>query len=280
MPPELFRRFEAATGVKILEGYGQTETTCLISCNPPEGERKIGSVGLPLPYTEAKIVTFTNGTATACDTDEIGEICVRSPGCVSGYLDESRNAELFAGEGFIRTGDLGRLDADGFLWITGRSKDLIIRGGHNIDPAVIEDALMAHEDVTFVGAVAQPDAYAGELPCAYVELREGADITGEALCRFAAERVSERAARPVHVEVMTELPKTAIGKVYKPTLRARALERVYKAALAADRIEAEVVADDDPKLGTVAHVSAAPEVDDASIAGTLDSFPRPWRRRS
>jgi acyl-CoA synthetase (AMP-forming)/AMP-acid ligase II len=279
MPPELFRRFEAAAGVKILEGYGQTETTCLISCNPPEGERKIGSVGLPLPYTEAKIVTFTNGTATACDTDEIGEICVRSPGCVRGYLDAARNAELFAGEGFIRTGDLGRIDADGFLWITGRSKDLIIRGGHNIDPAMIEDALMAHEDVTFVGAVAQPDAYAGELPCAYVELRDGAEVTGEALCRFAADRVTERAARPAHVDVMAELPKTAIGKVYKPTLRARALERVYKEALTADGIEAEVEAVDDPKRGMVAQVTAAADIADSEIASTLDNFPRPWRRR-
>lgn len=278
MPVELFRRFEEATGVKILEGYGQTETTCLISCNPPMGERKIGSVGLPMPYTEVSILRFRDGVAEPCATDEIGEICVRSPGCISGYLEEARNGGLFAAPGVVRTGDLGRIDADGYIWITGRAKDLIIRGGHNIDPAVIEDALMAHDSVVFAGAVAQPDAYAGELPCVYVELAEGADITPEALRAFAAERVTERAAVPVHVEVLTTLPKTAVGKVFKPDLRARALRRVCSDALARAGIEATVTVSDDPRLGMVAEVEAAEDVPDAALAEVLDAFPRPWRR--
>jgi acyl-CoA synthetase (AMP-forming)/AMP-acid ligase II len=277
MPPELFRRFEAATGVKILEGYGQTETTCLISCNPPMGERKIGSVGLPFPYTEVSILRFADGRATPAAEGEIGEICVRNPGSIPGYLEASRNKGLFAGPGLIRTGDLGRLDADGYLWITGRAKDLIIRGGHNIDPAVIEDALLAHPDVAFAGAVAQPDAYAGELPCAYVELRAGATVAPGALEAFAAERVTERAARPAHVEVLPELPKTAVGKVFKPALRARATARVYEAALAAAGAPAAVSVEEDAARGAVAVVTAPPDVDRARIAATLDRFPGPWR---
>ncbi len=279
MPPELFRRFEEATRVKILEGYGMTETTCLISCNPVEGERKIGSVGLTFPYTETQIIRFgPGGAALACGVDEIGEICVRSPGVIEGYLDPARNDGLFAAPGLLRTGDLGRIDADGYLWITGRAKDLIIRGGHNIDPAVIEDALMAHPDVMFVGAVGQPDAHTGELPCAYVELRPGAEADAETLKTFAAEHVSERAARPAHVEVLAELPKTAVGKVFKPDLRRRALERVYAGALAARGVEAQVTAVEDKTLGVVAEVRPTGGADDAAIAAVLGSYARPWRR--
>jgi len=279
MPPELFRRFEEATQVKILEGYGMTETTCLISCNPAEGVRKVGSVGLPFPYTEVRILRFApGGEALECAVDQIGEICVRSPGVIEGYLDPERNAALFAAAGLLRTGDLGRIDADGYLWITGRAKDLIIRGGHNIDPAVIEDALMAHPDVTFVGAVGQPDSHAGELPCAYVELRPGAGTDADALKRFAARHVSERAARPAHVEVLAELPKTAVGKVFKPDLRRRALERVYRDALAQGGVAAQVSAVEDQTLGMVAEVSPETPADDAAIAAVLGAYARPWRR--
>jgi acyl-CoA synthetase (AMP-forming)/AMP-acid ligase II len=277
LPPELFRRFEEAAGVKILEGYGMTETTCLISCNPPAGARKIGSVGLTMPYTEAVIMKpGPGGEMQDCAVDEAGEICVRSPGVIDGYLEEARNVALFAAPGVLRTGDLGRIDADGYLWITGRAKDIIIRGGHNIDPAVIEDALLAHPDVTFVGAVSQPDAYAGELPCAYVELRAGAEAGPDALKAFAAERVSERAARPVHVEVVAELPKTAVGKVFKPELRRLALERVYRAALAEAGIAAEVRGVEDKRSGLTAEVAS--DADDAAVGQVLGAFPRPWRR--
>ena len=281
MPPELFRRFEEATGVKILEGYGQTETTCLISCNPPGGERKIGSVGIPFPYTEVRILKRGDGGGGGawldCATDEIGEICVANPGVISGYMEEARNADLFAAEGLIRTGDLGRLDPDGYLWITGRAKDLIIRGGHNIDPGVIEDALLAHPQVAFAGAIGQPDAYAGEVPCAYVELGAGATVDAAALKAFAAEHVSERAARPVHVEVLPELPKTAVGKVFKPDLRRRALVRVYEAALKEKGVAATVTVVDDPKLGQIAEVAFANAADAERAGAVLDGFPRPWR---
>ena len=176
LPQELFHRFEKATGVQIIEGYGLTEATCLVAINPPDGVKKNGSVGLPFPYAEVRILTGDGaGGLRECATDEAGEICVGSPGVFIGhtYTETDKNRDLFAGDRYLKTGDLGRIDADGYLFITGRAKDLIIRGGHNIDPAVIEEALMGHPDVAFVGAIGQPDAHAGELPAAYVELVRG-----------------------------------------------------------------------------------------------------------
>ena len=289
LPVELFRRFEKATGVKILEGYGLTEATCLISINPPHGERKIGSVGLPFPYTEVRILhTDDQGRITKeCGPDEVGEICVRNPGVFPGYNDEKLNRSVFAraesrNETWLRTGDLGRIDADGYLWITGRAKDLIIRGGHNIDPALVEEALAGHPDVVFVGAVGQPDAHAGEVVAAYVELRDGARISDDALLAFAQDKIHERAAVPKHIEVLPELPKTAVGKVFKPDLRKRAIARVYRDALAEAGIEADVEVVEDKARGLVALVrpmgSGGPGggADAARIGEVLGAFPRPW----
>lgn len=283
LPRELFRQFEEATGVTILEGYGQTETTCLISCNPTNGERKLGSVGLPMPYTEVRILHMDkNGDISKeCVTDEVGEICIKSPGVFPGYTDPTRNDGLFAGGEWLRTGDLGRVDADGYLWITGRAKDVIIRGGHNIDPAVIEEALAKHPQVAFVGAIGQPDAYSGEKPCAYVELCEGPTVSGDELKAFAAEHIGERAARPTYIEIVAELPKTAVGKVFKPALRKSAIARVYEAALAEAGVSATVSVVEDPKLGLVAEVAATTgALDEKAVGEALGPFARPWRRAS
>lgn len=281
LPLELFRRFESATGVQIAEGYGLTEATCLVSCNPIGGEKKVGSVGIPFPHTEVRILRFDDAGAVthACDTDEIGEICVSNPGVDVGatYTDPALNDKLVAEGRFLRTGDLGRLDAEGYLWITGRAKDLIIRGGHNIDPAMIEEALLSHPAVAFAGAIGQPDAFAGELPCAYVELVEGADAEAAELLDHARGRISERAAIPKHVEVLDELPKTAVGKVFKPGLRRRAIARVYDAALKEAGIAAEVAeVGDDAKRGLVARLRRTGAVADEEVAGTLDAYTRPW----
>ena len=279
LPVELFRRFEAATGVQILEGYGLTEATCLVSINPPHGPRKIGSVGLPFPYTDVKILRADEqGRITKeCGPDEVGEICVQNPGVFPGYKEESLNRGVFAGpERWLRTGDLGRLDADGYLWITGRAKDLIIRGGHNIDPATIEEALASHPDVAFVGAVGQPDAHSGEVVAAYVELRDGAAVGRDELMRHAQENIHERAAVPKHIEVLSELPKTAVGKVFKPDLRKRSIARVYGQALAEAGIDAEVEVVEDGKRGLVARVYPRTAVPEARIGEVLGPFPRPW----
>lgn len=277
---ELFNRFARATGVQVIEGYGLTEATCLVSGNPLNGEKKIGSVGLPLPYSRVRILKLDAEGALLgeCGTDEVGEICVRSPGVVEGgtYTDPARHKGLYV-EGFLRTGDLGRIDADGYLFITGRAKDLIIRGGHNIDPAVIEDALMAHDAVAFVGAIGQPDAAAGELPCAYVELVKGAEIAPEALIEFARGRIPERAAVPKYVEILDELPKTAVGKVFKPDLRRRAIVRIYDTALAGAGLATRVVAvKEDKRRGLVARLSPAEGLGDAQVDAVLGPFTTPW----
>ncbi len=277
LPVELFNRFEKATGVEVVEGYGLTECTCLVACNPPSGEKKIGSVGLPFPYTEVKILRDGPDGPTECNTDEVGEICVSSPGVFPGstYTEEDKNHKLFHHDVYLRTGDLGRIDADGYLWITGRAKDLIIRGGHNIDPAEIEDALAGHEAVAFAGAIGQPDAHAGELPCAYVELVAGATVTEQELIDFANARIHERAAYPKYLEVLPELPKTAVGKVFKPDLRKMAITRIYNEALEGCGAEvAEVV--EDKKRGLVAKLKRTSGTDEAKVAEVLGSFTRPW----
>ena len=276
LPVELYRRFERATGVAVSEGYGLTEATCLVSCNPVDGLRKVGSVGLPFPHTDVRIVGEDGEDRSQ---GEVGEICVSNPGILAGatYTDPERNRDLYRDGRWLRTGDLGRMDEDGYLWITGRAKDVIIRGGHNIDPAVIEEALAAHEAVAFTGAIGQPDAHAGEVPCAYVELVEGADVSAEALTAFARERISERAARPRHVEILPELPKTAVGKVFKPDLRKLAIARVYDAALAEAGVAArvrEVV--EDRRRGLVARLERTGDADDEAVERALALHTRPW----
>ena len=282
LPVELYKRFEKATGVEVIEGYGLTEATCLVSCNPPEGEKKIGSVGLPFMHTDVRILADHGDGAVEAGTGEVGEICIASPGVWAGhtYTEAAKNENLFHefhGRSYLRTGDLGRVDDDGYLWITGRAKDLIIRGGHNIDPAVIEEALAAHEAVAMVGAIGQPDAFAGELPCAYVELCDGASVTPEELLRHCETHVHERAARPKHIEILDELPKTAVGKVFKPDLRRMAIRRVYDAALAdaglAARV-AEVV--EDKSRGLVARLEKTGEVEERDVRAVMGHYTRPW----
>ena len=279
LPVELFKRFEAATGVEVVEGYGLTEVTCLVSCNPDQGLKKVGSVGLPLPYTTVKILRDGAAGPEECDVDEIGEICIDNPGVFVGhtYTETAKNKNLYHYDRYLRTGDLGRMDADGYLWITGRAKDLIIRGGHNIDPAQIEEALAGHEAVGFVGAIGQPDAHSGELPCAYVELVAGTEVSPEDLITFASERVAERAAQPKYIEIMPELPKTAVGKVFKPALRKSAITRIYNAALVEAGVPAEVQSViEDKQRGLVAQVAGPAE--DEAVSQVLGGFVWSWER--
>lgn len=280
LPVELYNRFEKATGVQIVEGYGLTEATCLVSVNPPDGNKKIGSVGLPFPYCDVRILReVPGGDFQDCGVDEVGEICVWNPGVWPGetYTERDKNARLYAGK-YLRTGDLGRLDADGYLFITGRAKDLIIRGGHNIDPAVIEEALMRHQAVAFVGAIGQPDAHSGEIPAAYVELVKGASISPEELLAYAREHIHERAAMPKHVEILDELPKTAVGKVFKPDLRKRAITRIYAEALDQAGLPVRISAViEDKKRGLVAELSRTGDpVDEAALNRVLGQFTIPW----
>ncbi len=280
LPLELFKRYEAATGIEIIEGYGLTEATCLVACNPPKGSKKTGSVGLPFPHTDLRILaTDGAGGWRDCAVDEVGEICINNPGVNAGrtYTDADKNRNIYIADKYLRTGDLGRLDIDGYLFITGRAKDLIIRGGHNIDPAVIEEALMGHPAVAFVGAIGQPDAHAGEVPAAYVEVVKGKAVTVAELDAFAREKIHERAAIPKHIEIVDALPKTAVGKVFKPDLRRSAITRVYDAALAEAGLGASVSSVvEDKKRGLVARLTRMGAVDEAAVAKVLGQFTQAW----
>ncbi|MFN3722138.1 MAG: acyl-CoA synthetase [Paracoccaceae bacterium] len=279
LPVELYNRFKKETGIEINEGYGLTECTCLVSINPPDGVKKIGSVGLPFPHTHVRILHKTADGFRDCGVDEVGEICVANPGVFEGstYTEEDKNKDLFAEGRFLRTGDLGRIDADGYLFITGRAKDLIIRGGHNIDPAIIEEALMGHEAVAVVGAIGQPDAHSGELPAAYIELVKGSTATVADLMDYAAKHIHERAALPKHIEILAEVPKTAVGKVFKPDLRRMAITRVFDEALKKAGIPASVaMVAEDKKRGLVAKLAKTGVVDDARVTEVLGGFTNPW----
>ena len=279
LPTDLFNRYERATGVQVIEGYGLTECTCLVSVNPPEGLKKTGSVGLAFPYTSVRILARDDNGVRECAVDEVGEICISSPGVLPGgtYVEAARNDDLFDDGHYLRTGDLGRMDADGYLFITGRAKDLIIRGGHNLDPAVIEEALMTHPAVAFAGAIGQPDAHSGEVPCAYVELVAGATVTLESLLVHCHQQIPERAAIPKYVEVLPSLPKTAVGKILKPELRKRAIARVLDAALTEAGLAARVAAVvEDRTRGLVAQVQSGDGGERARVTQCLSVFVIPW----
>ena len=279
LPLELFKRFESASNVTIVEGYGLTEATCLVSVNPVDGQKKVGSVGIRFPYCDVRIYREVNGEPVECAPDEVGEICVSNPGvnAPDTYTEPDKNKKLYYYGKYLRTGDLGRIDKDQYIWITGRAKDLIIRGGHNIDPAEIEEALLAHHDVAFAGAIGQPDVHAGEIPCAYVELVAGATATAEDLMKHCKVHVHERAAQPKFIEVLDELPKTAVGKVFKPDLRKRAITRVYNQALDEAKLNAKVVnVIDDKKRGLVAQVERSGVVHDDEVGHVLGAYTRPW----
>ncbi|MCF6265403.1 MAG: acyl-CoA synthetase [Desulfuromusa sp.] len=230
---QLFEKFEEQTGMRIIEGFGQTEGTCGSILNPVDGEHKVGSIGLRLPYQQAKICILDHEGHFVRDAevDEIGSLCIKGPNVFSGYVEERHNQNVWPQPGWFNTGDMGRQDQDGYFWLTGRSKELIIRGGHNIDPASIEVAAMAIEGVELAAAVGQPDAHAGEVPAVFVQLREGGQISSEEILSTLAEQIGERAAVPKQVFILEQLPLTAVGKLFKPKMRWLAIEDVYSKAL-------------------------------------------------
>ncbi|WP_227985224.1 acyl-CoA synthetase [Nocardia spumae] len=239
LPHAVREDFERHTGVGLVEGYGLTEATCATARSFPDIPRP-GAVGQRMPYQQVAVVrTAEDEPWEALSVGETGELAISGPTLFAGYVtghDENGHHLDVLGimvEGWLRTGDLAHIDAEGFIHLHGRAKDLIIRGGHNIDPASIEDALLSHPGVSAAGAVGRPDVHAGEVPVAYVALTSGAEVTEDELVAWAAERVHERAAAPKTVTILDALPVTDIGKPYKPGLRADATRRELVDALTA-----------------------------------------------
>lgn len=218
--------------LKVLEVYGMTETSSVHTIAYPDRSIRLGSVGLPVPYARVRVVKLGDDGRLErdCAIDEIGVVIMAGPGVFGGYLNELHNKGAFVDGHWVNSGDLGRLDKDGFLWITGRAKDLVIRGGHNIDPASVEEILFQHPAVGLAAVVGQPDAYAGELPVGYVQLKPGAAVVAGELEAWVRERTPERAAVPVQIFLIDPMPLTGVGKVFKPQLRwdaaARALTKI------------------------------------------------------
>jgi len=260
-PVEVLKAISDQSGVDMLEGYGMTEMTSFTTMQPPHGEPRFGSVGMRLPFVDIKAVILDadNNVTRDADVDEIGVIVMRGVGTMPGYVQAEYNQGSFTNEGWLNSGDLGRIDADGFVWLTGRAKDLIIRSGHNIDPSIIEEALHEHPSVELAAAVGQPDTYAGEMPVAFVQLKPDMAATPEELQEFARERIPERAANPVELHIIPEMPLTGVGKIFKPALRQEAVMNVFSAELAAlceTGVDIAVFVDNHPVHGTLATISA------------------------
>lgn len=283
MPIEVFRRFQEQTGIKILEGYGLTEATCVSSVNPPMGERRLGSIGLRVPMQPMKTVVLDEGGTYVrdCAVDEVGVVLVSGPNVFSGYRQAAQNEGLWidTGDGrrWLNTGDLARQDQQGYFWLTGRKKELIIRGGHNIDPQTIEAPLHRHPAVQIAAAVGRPDVHAGELPVAYVQLRAGASASEADLLTFLKAEIAERAALPRQVNIIETMPLTAVGKIFKPALKHRETRDALSAALkdAGISFEAlEVV--EDKSRGLVASVKLDACASIATAREVLGRFPFPF----
>lgn len=235
LPTELADAFEKAVGKPVRNILGMTECAGVVTIEPFHGQRTPGSTGLRLPFTEVaafRPVGADVDLAVRCKAGETGVLALRGPNVGPGYSDRTRNPGTFEPDGWLVSGDLGHLDDDGRVFVTGRAKDVIIRGAHNIDPAIIEDALLLHPSVAMAAAVGQPDAYAGELPVAFVALKAGTHADEDELRAFVAPLVAEPAIHPKHVAILHELPLTPVGKVYKPALRALATRRGIEEAFA------------------------------------------------
>ena len=244
IPVSIGRAYTERLQVPVLEVYGMTETSSVHTIAYGDRPVRLGSVGHPMPYSKVRVVQVDaeGRWQHDCAIDEIGVVAMNGPGVFSGYLSEVHNRQAFVEPGWVNSGDLGRLDADGYLWLTGRAKDLIIRGAHNIDPMAIEEVFFQHPAIALAAVVGEPDAYAGELPVAFVQLKPGMQVDPNELLAFVSERTPERAAVPVHLYTIDAVPLTAVGKVFKPALRWEAARRAVTRMLADLRLPAEALA--------------------------------------
>jgi fatty-acyl-CoA synthase len=280
MPVEVFRTFQERTGVRILEAYGLTEGTCVSSVNPPLGERRLGSIGLRIPgqAMKAVVVGAEGRYVRDCATDEAGQLVLCGPNVFAGYVQREHNEgiwlDLGDGRQWLLTGDLGRCDASGYFWLTGRKKELIIRGGHNIDPASIEELLHRHPAVRIAAAIGRPDAHAGELPVAYVELKPGVTASEEELAQFMRNEIGERAALPKRIQIVQAMPLTGVGKIFKPELKRRETIDALRSALVEAGVDGACVEiERDTSQGISVRVEVPDPTFEAAAASVLGRFP-------
>ncbi|MCG7407401.1 long-chain fatty acid--CoA ligase [Paenibacillus sp. ACRRX] len=233
LPQEVQEQFEALTGGRLIEGYGLTEASPVTHANNVWDYRKLGSIGIPFPDTEARIVNAETGEQLA--VGEIGELIVRGPQVMVGYWQRQAETAAVLRDGWLYTGDMGKMDAEGFFYIVDRKKDMINASGFKVYPRDVEEVLFEHPDIKEAVVIGVPDAYRGETVKAYVILKDGSDVTAEqiiAWCRghLAAFKV------PRLVEFRTELPKTMVGKVLRRKLLEEVAQEQIEQALADEKV--------------------------------------------
>ena len=284
LPASVREDFAAHTGRRLLEGYGLTEATCASTWTRP-GEERPGSVGRVLPGQQIKAVRRGDGSWADCAPGETGELVIGGPAVFAGYVTDPDlggprvSREGIVHDGWLDTGDLGMVDAGGFVSLTGRAKDLIIRGGHNIDPRVIEDGLLRHPAVRAAVAVGRPDRHSGEVPVAYVVPADPGRFEEAELLAWASTAIDEPAARPKRIYPVTAIPVTEVGKPFKPALLADAAVRAITEALTAAGVaDARVTAAHEDGRLVVTVTGADPDRVQDAVAGfalTVRSGPSP-----
>ncbi len=220
LPIEVIRQFEDMTGAVIVEGYGLTESSPVTHINPFRGKRKAGSIGIPIPDTKCKIVDV--GDPKKELGDELpGEILVKGPQIMQGYLNLENETEDAFIDGWLRTGDIAKKDSDGYFYIVDRIKDMIISGGYNVFPREIDEVLFEHPKVKEVSSVGIPHSTRGEQIKSFVVLCNNESATGDELIQFCSHNLAKYKL-PTSIEFIDELPKTIVGKVLRKELRERA----------------------------------------------------------
>ena len=221
LPVEVAQKFEALTGGKLVEGYGLTEAAPCTHCNPLSGQRKMGSIGIPMPGIDAKIL---DEDLRELPPGEVGELAVRGPNVMLGYWQRPEETNKTIKIDWLLTGDMARMDEDGYFYIVDRKKDMIIAGGYNIYPREVEEVLFAHPGVAEAAVVGLPDEYRGETVAAFIVPKPGANLTAEEMDKYCRENLAAYKVPRIY-EFRTELPKTAVGKVLRRELREAALKQ-------------------------------------------------------
>jgi long-chain acyl-CoA synthetase len=216
LPVEVKRKFEALTGGKLVEGYGLSEAPTATHANPLRGENREGSIGLPFPDVECRIVDVSDGV-TEKPIGEAGELCIRAPEVMQGYWNRPDETAVALRDGWLHTGDIAKMDEDGYFFIVDRKKDMIISGGYNVYPRDVEEVLFSHPKVKEAAVAGVPDPKWGETVTAFVVLKDGEAVTEDELKAFCRERLAAYKV-PSVVEFRDSLPKTLVGKVLRRVL--------------------------------------------------------------
>jgi long-chain acyl-CoA synthetase len=228
LPMETIKNFEKLTGAQICEGYGLTETSPVTHTNPFGAKTKPGTIGLPVPNTDAKLVDVDDYTKEVTEPNAPGELCIKGPQVMAGYINRPDETAMTLKEGWLLTGDIATMDEEGFFTIVDRKKDMIISGGFNIYPRDVDEVLFTYPKILEACVIGTPDEYSGERIKAFVVLKSGETATEEEIVDYCKKNLAKYKV-PKYVEFVDELPKSAIGKILRKELRRVELAKIHKA---------------------------------------------------